>query len=433
MPTQRIGAENSATRARLLDAAEKLMSEEGYAAVTKRNVARTAGLKPQLVYYYFRTMDNLFLALHQRVVERTLKRMEKALTTKNPVRDLWKIMSDRSAAALEIEFRALANHRKIFRKHMAQAWVLFRKIQIRHLTRYLEERGVGSQAEADPLADFVTNLSAIVCSEKLMGISMGHTQTMAFVERCFQLVEAAIRSRKPLSNLFRQLPSTKQPKVRVEKIARNPTDVTTQRIGEEGSAIRVLLLEGAGKLMVEEGYAAVTTRRLARRVGLKPQVVHYYYGTMDALLLAMYRRLIDQTVKRIEEAMITETPVRALWDFASDPAGMTTAVELWALANHRKAFRKLLAQSRVRFRKVLVNYLTRFFKGRVPDPQALSLLVAVLAGGISRPLVAEKAIGISKEHSGTLALVDACIRHLDETGRPIDPLFWKDSGRKRRP
>src|SRR5205823_13649069 len=57
----RIGCEDLKTRAKLLDADEKLLLEEGYAAVTSRRVAAKAGLKPQLVHYYFRTMDDLFI------------------------------------------------------------------------------------------------------------------------------------------------------------------------------------------------------------------------------------------------------------------------------------------------------------------------------------------------------------------------------------
>jgi TetR/AcrR family transcriptional regulator len=57
----KVDLEDSKTR--LIEAAERLMREEGYAAVTSRRVASKAGLKPQLVHYYFRTMDDLFLAI----------------------------------------------------------------------------------------------------------------------------------------------------------------------------------------------------------------------------------------------------------------------------------------------------------------------------------------------------------------------------------
>ena len=64
--TRRLGASDSDTRARLLDAAEQLMLREGYAAVSSRRVAAEAGIKPQLVHYYFRTMDDLFLETYRR-------------------------------------------------------------------------------------------------------------------------------------------------------------------------------------------------------------------------------------------------------------------------------------------------------------------------------------------------------------------------------
>ena len=49
-------------RAIILDTTEKLMLEEGYAAISTRRVAKEAGLKPPLVHYYFPTTDDLFLA-----------------------------------------------------------------------------------------------------------------------------------------------------------------------------------------------------------------------------------------------------------------------------------------------------------------------------------------------------------------------------------
>ncbi|MBW8785940.1 MAG: helix-turn-helix transcriptional regulator, partial [Novosphingobium sp.] len=52
-----MGPETSETRAAMMDAVEVVMLRKGYGALTARNVAEAAGLKHQLVYYYFRTMD----------------------------------------------------------------------------------------------------------------------------------------------------------------------------------------------------------------------------------------------------------------------------------------------------------------------------------------------------------------------------------------
>src|SRR5207248_5704599 len=76
---RRIGAPNSKTRAQLVDAAEQLLLEEGYAAVTSRRVGARAGLKPQLVHYYFRTMDDLFVEIFRRRADENFARFERAL------------------------------------------------------------------------------------------------------------------------------------------------------------------------------------------------------------------------------------------------------------------------------------------------------------------------------------------------------------------
>src|SRR6476469_5572482 len=112
---RRLGTEDSKTRGQLLDAAEQLMLEEGYAAVTSRRVAAKASLKPQLVHYYFRSMDDLFLATFQRRGEQGMERHAKALSADQPLRAMWEMATDPRGTALTLEFAALANHRKAIR------------------------------------------------------------------------------------------------------------------------------------------------------------------------------------------------------------------------------------------------------------------------------------------------------------------------------
>ena len=92
--TRRLGAEDSSTRLALLDAARALLLEEGYAAVTSRKVAARAGLKPQLVHYYFRTMDDLFLAAFRRRAEQALAHQQRALRSPQPLWSLWEVSRD---------------------------------------------------------------------------------------------------------------------------------------------------------------------------------------------------------------------------------------------------------------------------------------------------------------------------------------------------
>lgn len=86
---RRMGTENSKTRQILLDIAERLMVEEGYAAVGVRRVAREAGVTPALVLYCFRTLDDLLLALLRRRAEDGMERQAHIISSNYPLRALW--------------------------------------------------------------------------------------------------------------------------------------------------------------------------------------------------------------------------------------------------------------------------------------------------------------------------------------------------------
>jgi len=136
---RRIGTERSKTRTALLDAAEQLMLEEGYAAATSRRVAARAGVKPGLVHYYFRTMDDLFIALFRRRAERGLERQARALASPQPLWSLWELVRDEPDTAMTMELVALANHRKALRAEIACYAERFRSAQIEALSGRLEQ------------------------------------------------------------------------------------------------------------------------------------------------------------------------------------------------------------------------------------------------------------------------------------------------------
>lgn len=119
MVKRRIGREDSETREQLLEAAEQLMREEGYAAVTSRKLAKFADLKPQLVHYYFRTMDELFEALFERVASKHLDALAAITTADKPLVEMFALSCDTSNAMLHLEFLALSNHRKGLHEQIA--------------------------------------------------------------------------------------------------------------------------------------------------------------------------------------------------------------------------------------------------------------------------------------------------------------------------
>ena len=196
-PARRSAVDDSETRTALLDAAEAIMLEEGYAAVTTRRIASRAGVNSALVYYYFDTMDGLFIALFRRGSERSLERMEDALASPKPLWGLWDVLNDQPNSALTMEFIALANHRKAIRAEIAASGRRFRKLQLKMLSSVLEDYGVDPASW--PPATVILLLSGIsrfVLIEKAFDVEIGHADTVALVERHLRALEGE-RPRKP--------------------------------------------------------------------------------------------------------------------------------------------------------------------------------------------------------------------------------------------
>lgn len=187
---RRIGAPDAKNRGVLLDAAEQLMLEEGYAAVTSRRVAEKAALKPQLVHYYFRTMDELFLAAFRRRAEEGLEVQAQVLQARQPLWALWRFSTDPAATAITMEFIALANHRKALKAEIAYYAERFRQEQQKSLSTVLQRYGI-APAEVPPLvwSVLMTSVSRVLVIEQALGMSAGHAETVEFVERYLHRLE----------------------------------------------------------------------------------------------------------------------------------------------------------------------------------------------------------------------------------------------------
>ncbi|MCB2076263.1 MAG: TetR/AcrR family transcriptional regulator [Novosphingobium sp.] len=149
MVNRRIGREDSETREQLLGAAEQLMRNEGYAAVTSRKLARHAELKPQLVHYYFRTMDELFEALFERVVTRHIAALSTVARSDDPLVEMFALSCDTSNAVLHLEFLALSNHKKGLREQIAAFGRELNRMESEIIRKALEKEGL-SDADIDP-------------------------------------------------------------------------------------------------------------------------------------------------------------------------------------------------------------------------------------------------------------------------------------------
>ena len=188
--SRRIGSQDSKTRAQLLDAAERLLLAEGYAAVTSRRVAAEAGLKAQLVHYYFRTMDDLFVEVFRRRADENIAHFERAIAEDGSLRHLWRLNADPRGAAFRIEFVALANHRKAIRSEVARYAERFRAAQVEAVSAALAERGI-PEDRLPPVAALLimTGLAQVLALEGALGVTAGHDATLTFVDEAIGVLE----------------------------------------------------------------------------------------------------------------------------------------------------------------------------------------------------------------------------------------------------
>src|SRR5437764_12900213 len=104
--------------------------------------------------------------------------------------------------------------------------------------------------------------------------------------------------------------------------------MSSRRVGAETSQTRALLLDSAERLMIEQGYAEVSYRKVAAATGVTPALVQYYFPALDDLFVALVRRRTDESLAKLAHAFQTRTPLRAVYDYARDPRGAALTAEL---------------------------------------------------------------------------------------------------------
>lgn len=170
--------------------------------------------------------------------------------------------------------------------------------------------------------------------------------------------------------------------------------------------------------MLEKGYAAVTSRKVAERAGLKPQLVHYYFRTMDELFLEMFRRRAQAGVEQQRALLRSPQPLWALWQFSIDPAVAAYTTELLALANHRKELRAKIAQFSADLRREAQAVFEEILPRYGVDPDQMPPAVAiVMMTSVSRVVMMEKLLGFTDGHRETFEFVERYLTALE--GEPL--------------
>jgi AcrR family transcriptional regulator len=173
------------------------------------------------------------------------------------------------------------------------------------------------------------------------------------------------------------------------------------------STTRDMLVDATSQIMVEEGYAAATSRRVAAAAGVKPALVHYYFPTMDELYLAVFRRGAAIYLETQQAALASDRPLHAFWAILTEPKDTRLLLEFMGLANHRKEIKAEIAAWSDRWREqqiTALNFIAR--EHNIDADEFPPAAIAVLIAAIGRTLILEQGLGADAGHKEAIALVN---------------------------
>jgi len=172
------------------------------------------------------------------------------------------------------------------------------------------------------------------------------------------------------------------------------------------------LLDAAERLLVEQGYAAITTRKLAERAGINPGLVHYYFGSMEEVMVQVLERFTARLTERQRAMYASDRPFlekwRAAWSFQQEDLASGYSkiwLELQALAWNRPELRARVQHVNDEWRRVLTEAFAPALRDLAFD--ALSLEAAVcLVMTMGQGYALERLSDIETGHAALLKEID---------------------------
>jgi AcrR family transcriptional regulator len=169
------------------------------------------------------------------------------------------------------------------------------------------------------------------------------------------------------------------------------------------------LLDAAERLLVEVGAAGITTRRVAEAAGANHGLVHYYFGSVEQLLVRVLERFTERLIERQRQMYAADVPFLEKWRTAmayldEDRPYQKLWFELQALAWNRPELHERLARVHAEWRAVLSETFApvREQLGLELPLEALVTLVYTFNEGI----MFERLSGIETGHRDLLDWID---------------------------
>jgi AcrR family transcriptional regulator len=195
-----------------------------------------------------------------------------------------------------------------------------------------------------------------------------------------------------------------------------PQIKSQRRMGPVGSENWHAMLDSAQEILREEGHAALTSRRIAERMGVKQRLIYYYFHTMDELIVDLFQRLSEREIARLELAAQSPRPLREVWDVCIHTTDARLVSQFMALANRIEGLRKEVVHFIEESRAIQVRALEQAAQ-RAAIPSGLpAQSLALLATSVALSMTREEQLGITSGHAEVRALIEDVIARYEPGG-----------------
>ena len=181
----------------ILDAAERLLVDTGYATITTRRLAERAGVNHGLVHYYFGSMDEVLLRTLDRFTDRLIERQRAMYGAPGPFVDKWRqamrfLDEDLESGYQKIwlELQAMSWNKPTSRarlQHVHHEWM---DVVVPAFEAGLAELGVDTERfPVRAIASLVVTFNQGIMLERLGGVDSGHRALLATIEQILGSLE----------------------------------------------------------------------------------------------------------------------------------------------------------------------------------------------------------------------------------------------------
>jgi AcrR family transcriptional regulator len=181
-------------------------------------------------------------------------------------------------------------------------------------------------------------------------------------------------------------------------------------------------LDAAERLLIEVGYAGISTRRLAEAASANHGLVHYYFGTMENLFVRVLERYTERLITRQRAMYASNVPFIEKWRTAmgymeEDIASGYPKVwlELQALGWNRPDIRERVAGVSAEWRTVLSESFARALDEYGLEREGFPLEAWVtLVYTFNLGIEADRLSGVVTGHRALLEAIDHWLQTLEE-------------------